>query len=389
MFKKVMVLAILFVSLFAVSAVSAVDNVTDDVVSVNSNVNEEVIGDVENEVLNLDENQQISSIDNIEVIKLNDDDKLEAIEKIDNDDNGIEMNPLIVKSGESIVYKANIKVTYDGPGIRYVLLGNSGVNNGGPVLDYRALPENGVATFNIGVLDPGIYFIHARYRYGDYSDATGSAYIQVIDSPITTSLSSSNVITTYKSGKNLVVTLKDKRDYLKNADEMTTNMIKYGYKDTLSGMKVSITVNFGQTKTLTTDKNGQVKLSLNSLKAGRSLVKITFNGDEYYAKSTKLVLVVVHKVTPVIYAKTQSFKAKVKTKNVKITLRDDKDRTIKNLKVTLNINGKTFSAKTNSNGVATFKVTNLNKKGTFKGTIKFAGNNCYKSTSKKISVKIK
>ena len=57
----------------------------------------------------------------------------------------------------------------------------------------------------------------------------------------------------------------------------------------------------------------------------------------------------------------------------------------KTLKLT--IAGKTYTAKTDTNGKATFKVA-ITKKGSYNGTVKFAGDNTYKESSKAISIKI-
>ena len=76
-----------------------------------------------------------------------------------------------------------------------------------------------------------------------------------------------------------------------------------------------------------------------------------------------------------------------KAKTVKITLKSG-NKVISGKKVSLKVNGKTFSAKTNSKGVASIEVK-VTKKGTFKYTVKFAGDNVYNSASKtgKIIVK--
>ena len=56
--------------------------------------------------------------------------------------------------------------------------------------------------------------------------------------------------------------------------------------------------------------------------------------------------------------------------------------------VSLKINGKSFKAKTNKNGKATFKIK-LNRKGTFKAKITFKGNKNYNKTSKTVKIKVR
>ena len=62
---------------------------------------------------------------------------------------------------------------------------------------------------------------------------------------------------------------------------------------------------------------------------------------------------------------------------------------MKKAKVTLKVKGKTYSAKTNNKGKATFKITKLTKKGTYKATIKYNGDKYYKKSNKNIKIKIK
>ena len=70
-------------------------------------------------------------------------------------------------------------------------------------------------------------------------------------------------------------------------------------------------------------------------------------------------------------------------------MRTNKNKAMKNTKVTIKVNKKTYTAKTDKKGVATFKITNLKKKGTFKATITIKGNNNYKKVTKKVNIKIK
>ncbi len=62
---------------------------------------------------------------------------------------------------------------------------------------------------------------------------------------------------------------------------------------------------------------------------------------------------------------------------------------MKNTKVTIKVNKKTYTAKTNNKGVAIFKITKLNKKGTFKSTVTYNGNKYYNKVTKKINIKVK
>ena len=57
-------------------------------------------------------------------------------------------------------------------------------------------------------------------------------------------------------------------------------------------------------------------------------------------------------------------------------------------KLTLKVKGKTYTAKINKKGVATFKIK-ITKKGKYTAKIKFAGDKTYKASSKSIKIKIK
>ena len=97
----------------------------------------------------------------------------------------------------------------------------------------------------------------------------------------------------------------------------------------------------------------------------------------------------VNKATPKLTSSKKTFKLKDKTKKYVVTLKTDKNKAYKNQKITIKVNGKTYSAKTNSKGQATFKLTKLTKKGTFVATVKYSGNSCYKAVTKKAIMTVK
>ena len=187
-------------------------------------------------------------------------------------------------------------------------------------------------------------------------------------SNVQTEITANAVSTTYNINKVLIITLKD----------INGNV--------LSG--VSVTVDLNGVKTYTTDKNGQVKVSTKGLAPKKYTAKVTFNGNNDYLKSTKNVKVTVKKATPKLTANKKTFRKSTKTKKFTIVLKDNTQKAIKKGKVTLKVKGKTYKVTTNSKGKATFKITKLNKKGTFRATIKYNGNKYFNKVSKNVKIKV-
>ena len=95
------------------------------------------------------------------------------------------------------------------------------------------------------------------------------------------------------------------------------------------------------------------------------------------------------KLSSIVVAKNKIFNEKLKTKLYPVVLKSNDGKVLKNTWVTLKINGKLFKAKTNSKGKATFKITKLTKKGKYKATVAYKGNNCYNKASKKVKLVLK
>ena len=151
-----------------------------------------------------------------------------------------------------------------------------------------------------------------------------------------------------------------------------------------------VTVKVGTiSKNIQTDKKGQVSVNVATLVPKSYTASISFAGDDDYNKASTTANVVVGKATPKLTAKAKTFKKSVKTKKYTVTLKTNLNKVMKNVKVTIKVNKKTYSAKTNSKGVATFKITKLTKKGTFTATVKFAGNKNFKATTKKVKIVVK
>ena len=103
---------------------------------------------------------------------------------------------------------------------------------------------------------------------------------------------------------------------------------------------------------------------------------------------------ILNKKTTAINVKDLSFKSTAKTKTVSVkltTIKNEYDgKTYLNAgkKITLKVNGKTYTAKTDANGVAKFNIQ-ITKKGTYTATVNFSGDQTYKASAKSMKITIK
>ncbi|WP_296853450.1 hypothetical protein [uncultured Methanobrevibacter sp.] len=270
---------------------------------------------------------------------------------------------------------SDVTTTYNGNNYLVVTLKNQ--NN--PIKGKKlSIDLNGVKTLTTDAngqvkvstdgLIPKTYTATITFE-GDNLYDKSTATAKVVVNKIEVSLSSTDVNVVYNSNGCLVDTLKDATG------------------KPLEGFDISINLN--GVKTLTTDANGQVKVSIDGFVPKTYTATISFDGNNIYEKSTVTAQVIVKKATPKITAKAKTFKKSVKTKKYTITLKNNLNKIMKNTKVTIKVNKKTYSAKTNSKGVATFKITKLTKKGSFISVITYNGNKYYNKITKKVKINVK
>lgn len=224
--------------------------------------------------------------------------------------------------------------------------------------------KDGKIVKNISNLAVGNHKISIKYN--DFDNPYSNTFNVLVGT--VTKISAPQIKTVYNIAKNLVITLKDDKD------------------NNIAGKRITINLN-GKNYERITDNNGQVKISAN-LNVKTYTAVIIFNGDGKYLPAKNNAKIIISKATPKIKVKKFTFKSKTKTKKVSLTLKDNTERVMKNVKVTLKVNGKKYSAKTNNKGIATFKVK-LNKKGKFKAIYKYAGNINYKAISKTSKIIVK
>lgn len=156
----------------------------------------------------------------------------------------------------------------------------------------------------------------------------------------------------------------------------------------LADQKVVIKLN-GKTYTKITNAKGQVTLKVTTLLPKTYTATVTYAGDDTHIKSSATAKVVVKKATLKVSAKAKTFKKSLKTKKYSIVLKNNVGKVMKKTKVTIKVKGKTYSAFTNSKGVATFKITKLTKKGKYNAYIRYTGNKYYNSLTKKVRITLK
>ncbi len=184
------------------------------------------------------------------------------------------------------------------------------------------------------------------------------------------------------------------------------------------GATVKYTINGGAELSNLTDGNGQIKITevpdefeINATYLGDNLYNQSSNSQKFNFtkppvnnntddknnsnvkptdnnKKTDQQKTKVTKKATKITAKKATFKAKKKTKKYSIILKAGK-KAISKVKVTIKVGKKTYTAKTNAKGKATFNLKKLTKKGKYTAVIKFAGNKNYKATSTKVKITVK
>ena len=148
---------------------------------------------------------------------------------------------------------------------------------------------------------------------------------------------------------------KDCKVYFNSGKSYTVRVYGDDGKPVKANQKVTFTVNFKK-HTIKTDKNGYAKL------------KINFQPGSYLVTAQYKDFLVVNKVIvkPTLIPLTQFGAKKLsKTFKFKVKLLDNKGKISKNKKVKVKFNKKTYTAKTNKKGIATFTLKTPLKTGKF------------------------
>lgn len=204
-----------------------------------------------------------------------------------------------------------------------------------------------------GVATLAINYYPCNFKAVTTNPVTG--YSLTTSIKVLTTITSSDLKKVEGDGRNFVV------KFLKNNGKPLTNQyVKF---------KIS-----GKTYKVKTNSNGQATLSLKNFKKGTYNV-VSYNKDGL-SKTNKIT---IYKIATTKLVASSSFYTFVanETRDIKVTFSNSiDDISGKTIKIT--VNGKTYSKKTDSKGVATFNLASLNN-GLYTVEYKFEGNKYFKS----------
>lgn len=162
-------------------------------------------------------------------------------------------------------------------------------------------------------------------------------------------------------------------------------------KLTLDGLplakeKVTITIN-GRDYTKTTNSKGEASQEI-GLKKGTYKVIVKYEGRGVVKKATGKYKITVKKQMPTKIARlTKGYFREKTLSHYNVSLKDARGSPMKNKKIIFKINGVKYVKKTDKNGIATLDVKL--KKGVYKISYKYRGDDVYKKSESTRTLKIK
>lgn len=229
---------------------------------------------------------------------------------------------------------------------------------------------NGRATVKVAIAKEGTYTANIIYP-GDEVDYEGcSAQAKVVVKKTTTKLVSANLNMIPKMAEYYSVTLKDASG------------------KAIAKQKITFKVN-GKKYTKTTNSKGVAKVKLKFSKNKKTYkISIKFAGTNKYKAASKTKKIVVKYSSKTAKLSTPTVTIPPKTsKTYTVTLKDGNGKAISKQKVSVKINGKTYTKKTNSKGQVKIKVKFSALKN-YKVSASYKGSKVYKKASSSGKIKV-
>ena len=185
---------------------------------------------------------------------------------------------------------------------------------------------------------------------------------------------------------NTVLIVSDVSYKFNNLNKIISITLKDKNGSSVANKKISVIVD-GVTYYGTTNDNGVATVKVSLSKAGTFSVTAKFDSDDDFIASLGTGKLTLTKDSTSLTSAGKTYAVTATPKEITVTLRDASGNLVANRKITATVNGKTYTATTNSKGVATFKLT-LKTVKTFTVSIKFAGDSYYTASTKSIKVKV-
>ena len=198
---------------------------------------------------------------------------------------------------------------------------------------------------------------------------TGDTTFEETVTPIATNITVGNLAIKAGNVGNLKITLKDQNG------------------NPLANKTISVLIDGKVFSSGTTDENGVLSVPVKYASATTKFVYVSFiDAEGKYVSSFNSAKITVIKKATALAAVNTVFKVNV-AKKVNVILKSE-GKALAGKKVTITVNKKTFTAKTNAKGIAIVNVK-IAKKGKFYAIVKFAGDGAYKPIAKKVLYTVK
>ena len=391
-YKKIMILTIILTCLLTISAVSAADNLTNSVISADDASEDVVSVDKTNvvnyncELINQDSSVEIGPVDindGKEVLSSSEENVVSSVEDEDilsADDLSVAVYhtsmqfgenkdiKIFIMPGKSNSYNFDLKF-FNKDTNELVFTVNFEGTKSSSFDKYYTLPND--------IFQPGTYVMKAIRKSDGY--LMDNAYLEV--NAMSANYYSVNVQDTkmyYATGGDICMVIKP---------PAFRSNCKYDFHVEIRDSSENLVLKSNRMYSFKPDTSAKFKIKPATLKPGNYVIIIVNTGSGVMDYATLKVL--PGKATPKLVVAKKTFKKSIKTKKYTISLKDNNNKVMKNTKVTLKINKKTYTAKTNSKGKATFKIKKLTKKGKYNVVVTYKGNKYYNKVTKKTKIIVK
>ena len=232
--------------------------------------------------------------------------------------------------------------------------------------------ENGIATVEVNLIDITSYNLKVTFN----GDKNHESTIRSATITVTKQKTPEQYFTPIEDA---TLTINDVTYEYSATTKTATAKLTNDYGKSLSNKKITFTLD-NIDYTVYTDANGIATLNFNLNKVNTYTVIAKFNGDDIYLPTTQTAKIHIVKIKTYLSVDKKTYVVTSSAKTVTATLKDEKGNVLANKEIQFIINGKTYTAKTNANGVATIKAT-LTAANTYSVSAKFNGDTEYESAT--------